>query len=233
MAKLIEASNCLDAWRQVADELIVSKEIYNLIVEIENPAEINEEWLRDFNPKQFGGDNLSTVINTIFPRSIVKRYEDRNLLYQIYPEILQRGKKIFKTNHGWGTYFQRLTSFGNKNVNQLEEVIQALANHLAVYKTPYVIHISSSEYDSISQVMGKPCLQYIQIIRPTSTLIDLVAIYRNHDFFNKAFGNYVALSMLLSYICKESNKEVGKIICHSVHAYYDSSKNKLIQLRNA
>lgn len=50
-------------------------------------------------------------------------------------------------------------------------------------------------------------------------MLDLVVVYRNHDFFNKALGNFIALGQLLRFIAVESGKTPGNLICHSVHAY--------------
>jgi hypothetical protein len=60
--------------------------------------------------------------------------------------------------------------------------------------------------------------------------LDLVVVYRNHDYFNKALGNFIALGQLLDFICVESNKEPGQLICHSVHAYFGAPKGKMLQL---
>jgi hypothetical protein len=52
-------------------------------------------------------------------------------------------------------------------------------------------------------------------------VIDLVAVYRNHDFLKKALGNYIGLGQLLQFIAAESDKKPGRVVCHSVHAYCD------------
>jgi hypothetical protein len=52
-------------------------------------------------------------------------------------------------------------------------------------------------------------------------VLDLVAVYRNHDFLNKALGNFLGLGRLLNFIALEGGKRPGRVICHSVHAYVE------------
>ena len=60
--------------------------------------------------------------------------------------------------------------------------------------------------------MGAPCWQYGQLKEKNGTL-DLTAIYRNQDFFQKALGNYIALGQLLQFMSSRcigvKNREAG------------------------
>ncbi len=60
--------------------------------------------------------------------------------------------------------------------------------------------------------------------------MDFVVVYRNHDFFNKALGNFIALGQLLKFIADASGKTAGRLICHSVHAYAGSRLSHLVTL---
>jgi thymidylate synthase len=148
----------------------------------------------------------------------------RSDFYIRYLKAHRRGKK-----KGWGTYFQRMIVFGAQRVNQLERVIIALTTWPNNYKAAFIMHTSSAETDRL-RPLGGPCLQYIQFNCPTSTTIDLLAVYRNHDYCSKVLGNFFGLSRLLRFVCTESNRQVGNVSCLSVHAYFNSSikKQKLL-----
>jgi thymidylate synthase len=60
--------------------------------------------------------------------------------------------------------------------------------------------------------------------------IDMTAVYRNHDYFNKALPNFVGLGRLLDFICSESGRDVGKLVCHSGHAYFSKSRAAAVSL---
>ncbi len=124
----------------------------------------------------------------------------------------------------WGTYFERLIAFDG-NLNQLERAIGKL-NTWDRNTTGLVFHLSSPSIDS-PRTRGGPCLHYIELLWKTGDVLDLVAVYRNHDYFSKALGNFLALGQLLFFISTETDKQPGKLICHSVHAYTESSLTRL------
>jgi thymidylate synthase len=67
---------------------------------------------------------------------------------------------------------------------------------------------------------------------PSQSTINLVAVYRNHDYFNKALGNFVGLARLLDFLCTQAGKKPGQITCHSVHYYIDKAKSTRQLLNN-
>lgn len=226
-----QGSNCLEAWKSGCN-LIVQNDVFNLVTTVTNPEILQSEWLDKYDARSMvpsNDANLSDVINTIFPYKL-SNVQDRQSFYDYYLKLHARrtrlGKK--KKTH-WGTYFQRMISFGNCNVNQLELIINLLNEESRWLRVTNPIHISSAEYDSLSKRLGNPCLQYIQFIQPYRHQISLVAVYRNHDFFNKALGNLIGLGQLLNFVALSTGKNCGEVICHSVHAY-SKSRLKLKEL---
>ena len=88
------------------------------------------------------------------------------------------------------------------------------------HKAAFVLHLTSPETDG-PRSRGGPCLQYVQVLCPTSSTVALMAVYRSHDYFNKALGNFVGLGRLLSYICEATERTPAGLVCHSVSAFYD------------
>lgn len=201
------------------------------------------------------GDNLTDVIHTIFPMRFLSRFNDRQKLYAYYLKTHLRKPKISgRKNNRWGTYFTRLICYESNtkirseinprdsldviknkhekifsDKNQLEIVISKLANWEKAHKAALYCHISSTHLDSV-QTIGSPCLQYLQFSQPDVNHVDMTAVYRNHDYFNKALGNFIGLGQLLKFICDESGKIPGRLTCHSIHAYIDVSNRKMRQL---
>ena len=222
MPQIASGIDVVDAWKK-ASKLIVETpghRIRNLIVEIKNPTTFNREWLKQFDPKSVGSnDRLSVVVKVLFPYTGKKQNETREEFYERWNNSLKRNRAKKRLRAPWGTYFSRLTDFaGDKN--QLENIIHALSDWGMRPEAALVAHTSAPTLDAIKPI-GSPCLQYIEVLWGRDDVIDLVAVYRNHDFLKKALGNYIGLGQLLEFIAGESGKTPGRLVCHSVRAYCD------------
>lgn len=230
--KLVSGDTCLDAWK-AGCELVVDGYRGTMITVVERPIYFEDDWLVKYNPKHFyhPGSVLSDVINTIFPFKIWNKVGSREELYRHYLRVNARSSRIgAKKNARWGTYFGRMIDFGAGNINQIEDIINVLEAETRHFHVFNPIHISSADYDSLKNRLGNPCLQYVQFLQPEKGIIDIMVVYRNHDFFNKALGNYIGLGMLLGYVCQEAGKVPGKLICSSAAVYSDASKITLREI---
>ncbi|SFJ06668.1 hypothetical protein [Bradyrhizobium sp. Gha] len=222
MPELASGMDVVDAWKKASKLVLKAPEhrIRNLIVEIESPTEFERSWLKKFDPKGVGStDRLSVVVKVLFPFTGKKQNETREDFYERWNTTLELNRKRKNLRAPWGTYFGRLTNFGSEK-NQLENMIHALSNWGMKPEAALVAHTSAPTLDTIKPI-GSPCLQYVEILWGRDNVIDLVAVYRNHDFLKKALGNYIGLGQLLEFISSESNKTPGRIVCHSVRAYCD------------
>ncbi len=220
---LIKNDNMLNAWQCCVRHLCSrpSSEEFNLIVVISNPDDIQKSWLEGYNPSKY--DRTCNVVNTIFPYKYID--EDEETVYKKYMTIHQEAQKRKPRNKRWGTYFERMISFRpfaqsyGQSINQLQCIISSIKESKNNHKATYVIHISSPYLDSINKIMGNPCLQYLEFLCPDKKTISLLAVYRNHDYYKKAIGNFIGLGYLLRFVCKHTNRDPGELICHSAHAY--------------
>jgi thymidylate synthase len=222
MAHLIEADRSLDAWIAASDYIISEhRSVDNLLVTIRDPTFMEPTWLNQYNPRSVlpKAMSLQNIVNTIFPMNRSKRIPNRSELYGDYLSIFERRRKGF----GWGTYFQRLISFGPNNVNQLEQTIGKLRGWKTNNVAAHYFHLSSRDIDA-PRKLGSPCWQYGQL-SVRDGIVDFIVVYRNHDFFQKALGNYIGLGQLLLFICRESGLQPGNLVCHSIHAYCDTARN--------
>lgn len=226
----VEGVNALDAWLAGAQAVIDARgQINNLFTTVENPCYIDPAWLTDRSPHRFksGGDDIRDVANTIFPLKLAVRASGRGELYSSYLRRHDRVHKWKRGRYAWGTYFERLIRFPPTSVNQLERNIQKLTNWPRC-TTGLVFHLSSPVVDA-PRTRGGPCWHFGELLWNADGTIDLVVVYRNHDFFGKVLGNFIGLGRLLEFICEESGKQRGKLVCHSVHAYYDSGSKRALQ----
>lgn len=221
MAHIVGGRTIVDAWLDGCAllEAQSAHDVSNLITEIREPAIIDPGWDRRFDPRSVGGkDRLSVVSKVLFPANPKPAHETRFAYYDRHAKLLKRARSRGTLYTSWGsTYFERLISLDGSE-NQIERAIRVLNKWQRRSETAIVAHLSSPSADSLRK-RGAPCLQYIEILWRVDDSLDLVAVYRNHDFVNKVLGNFIGLARLLKFVAAESNKNVGTIVCHSVHAY--------------
>jgi hypothetical protein len=230
----IGGANCLEAWREGVKLLRHHRgEIFNLLLTVDAPTNFDPQWTTEFNPCAVvdGADHIRDVINTIFPMKLASQFPSREQFYSEYMRRYDRGRRLPRNRSAWGTYFQRMIRFGESALptNQLERAIDKLAtwNHRST--TALVFHPTSPALDA-PRTRGGPCWQFGELLWRSGDVIDFVVVYRNHDYFNKALGNLIALGQMLGFICMSAQKTPGRLICHSVHAYHQSSDAQIAQL---
>jgi hypothetical protein len=211
----------VDAWREGAAAVLRHHEVFNLFSTIEQPSAFDEGWLTAYSPRRrgFRGDDLREVIQTIFPYELAKRFTHRQDLYSEYLLRHDRAMRFVRNRATWGAYFERLVRFpDHPGTNQLETVIEKLSTWQQRGGACLVFHLATPARDT-PRPRGGPCWQFAEILWHADDTLDFVVVYRNHDFFNKALGNFIGLGLLLDFICSASGKHVGRLLCHSVHAY--------------
>ena len=226
---IVEGTTALDAWRAGCSLLLDSGgETTNLMTIIAQPCNIQDIWLAQHSPVNFkeGANTARDVANTLFPQRIYKREANRADFYARYLKAHDRAHRLRRGRHTWGTYFERLVRFPPEGVNQLERAIEKLSTWRLRNTTGLVFHLSSPTIDT-PRTRGGPCWQFAELLWNADESLDLVVVYRNHDFFNKVLGNFVGLGRLLRFICDATEKQPGKLVCHSVHSYFDCSQQQL------
>jgi thymidylate synthase len=224
--------NFQEAWRKAC--IILSEnnwELWDVIVEVQKPLNIDE----DYNEvvTKFAKDHRlikpKDVAYTIFPYGFYDLCKDSEQLYKKYWRFYRYTRK--KEHSGWGTYFERMIGYenGTKPVDQLGNIIKSINLSDRILRAAYTMIIPKPGYENIRH-LGSPCLNYVAIrTEPTQSgrRINLLAVYRNHDFLERAYGNYFGLCKLLEYIACETNSEVGRLTCISSHAYVPELKKDL------
>jgi thymidylate synthase len=234
MGYYVRADNISEAWLQATSYILSQKkqQSSNLLVEIINPLMTDktiEKCYVDFC-NQKGIKHFSIPANTIFPKRAfeILKY-DRKKLYQ-------RSIRLYKVLKGtWGSYFNQMINWQIKDINdftinQLEHIITMLNDRSRTHSSAYTIQITNPK-DHTNYVRGGPCLHYIllQLDRQgKKKILNLLAVYRNHDFAVKAYGNYVGLGHLMEFLCSQTDYHLGKLSCLSSHAFIAPNHKNII-----
>ena len=222
--------------------------IENPTVEFANQRKIIEEYLAKPAGK-LEQDHIETVAQTIFPN--IRLYytcpdpQDPDQRQKLYDDYM-RDKSFIRAFNPRGTYFQRMIWWHSwdtsreKSINQLENIIQKIRSGKATRVVYEIVmeNPSNSGTDSINfynpnfdrkfvRQMNFPCLSFLSI-KPESAekpggKIHMTALYRNHYFLSRAYGNYLGLGWLLKFIADATGKNVGELLCISSLAKLDSS----------
>jgi len=220
----MNAQNVSTAWLTAIKYILEQRNLdcFNLMMEILNPLQRSENVQDEYEKfcEERGIKHFSIPAKTIFDN---RAYEilglDRHKLYKKYPSLhkVLRGK--------WGSYFGQMINWSIQQEdgteisrNQIEAIIKRINERERIYKSAYTMQIANPLKHS-NYIMGGPCLHYIFLQLESDRTMNLLSVYRNHDFAIKAYGNYVGLGHLLQFLCHETDFRVGKLTCVSSHAY--------------
>jgi hypothetical protein len=64
---------------------------------------------------------------------------------------------------------------------------------------------------------GFPCLSHLSFSL-LNGVVNLLAVYRSHDFISRAYGNYLGLGRVLQFVAHESGFPAGELTCVSSSA---------------
>lgn len=225
----IEASDVRTAWLSAMKLLMESAPRYSLVVNIDDPCLIPEKDLLVLDPQCYreSAKPLLDVAATIFPQ---RRPQDGRSAR----EFLDAKKKVYarwkrRSPATWGTYFGRLVSFGDGELNQLMRCIDALNGWARRQHAALVVHLSSPEYDR-PRAQGQPCWHYGEFLREDDDTLSLLAVYRSHDYFLKALGNFIGLGRLLRFVADSTGLELGRLVCISSYATLGCSQQVAKQM---
>lgn len=190
---------------------------------------------------------VTTVANTIFPQSLyLERLGERarDHLYAMHAQ--RRSVMLRHPASKWGTYFDRLVVWPGPrgDVNQLEHTIERLRGQVRrsnPLSSAYEVAVSAVGDDEPGteigcyspddctaelrihlpgrdrRVRGGPCLSHLSLTLSSGRL-HMSALYRNQHFIRRAYGNYLGLSRLLAFLCREVGCRPGEIACLATHA---------------
>ncbi len=213
--EVIESTNLSWAWaeiiRKINDKrghtlspLVVSVRGFDEYGNVHEDATMRQEL--DVLLAANGELDIETVAFTIFPHRLWQiAGGDRAKLFEIYRRAFPKYRAMNPQLNGRGLYFERLTMYrrGPCNGNQLEFIIKQYSGRGAVRDSMLQASIFDPERDhSRSAQIGFPCLQHVSFV-PTREGLVTNGFYATQQLFNKAYGNYLGLAQLGSFVAKE------------------------------
>ena len=220
-------------WLAAAKLLAESQwEARNLIVHIRNPELCDNSFhdrMSTFADTQ-GILGPKHVAYTVFPHGLYRYGGTAQEIFQRYNGPNGLYERLHRRKPDWGTYFRRMTHYGQGDsvVNQLENIIQAIRSRENINKAAFTIVIQKPGGETV-RPLGGPCLNYmaVQLDSAPCLRLGLLAVYRNHDFLERAYGNYWGLCNLLCFLARQADAEPGPLTCVSSHAYVAGAKRAL------
>jgi hypothetical protein len=220
---LIEDANLSWAWARIVIHIKAhaGRNISPLVVSIsgfdERAAPYEDLHLRrelDALLAQHDEWDIETVAFTIFPERIWRiAGGNRKKLFDYYRRAFPRYQAMNRRLNGKGLYFERLTMFGDgpNGGNQLEHIIETYNSWEAVRDTMLQAAIFDPGRDHTkSAQLGFPCLQHVSFV-PTRDGLVTNAFYATQQLFEKAYGNYLGLARLCTFMAGELGMKPARL----------------------
>jgi hypothetical protein len=235
-------SSLTRAWIAGTEQLMhVGGEAFSLVVSIADPSEPTgtEADVRRYLDKVLTNAKLQdtqTVANTIFPVALAKG-RSASKLYDTYSNKTFSVLRRFAPNRR-GTYFLRMIKRDSQrhpkvvSRNPLDEVISKMRGELERGKGILRCAYELAVYDPLDDAsirMGFPCLSHVSLkLDPDHGRLHLTALYRNQQYIERAYGNFLGLARLQAFIAQETGLKVGELVCHATHAEVDHLGKKAV-----
>lgn len=219
-----------ETWLDVVRLLVGSQwETRNLVVHIRDTRLLDQSLHRRMSDfaEQLELRSPRDVAYTIFPHGLYRKGRDAAAVFHAYNRKNGMYARLHKLTNDWGNYFRRMTHYRGKDgvvVNQLGSIITAIRDRSNLSRAAYTMVIQHPGGETI-RPLGGPCLNYLAVqAEPDPFTIGLLAVYRNHDFLERAYGNYWGLCNLTAFLAQEVGAAPGPLTCVSSRAYVEGNK---------
>ena len=159
--------------------------------------------------------DIETTRNTIFPAAWARRTSGPAELAAYYRKrYTEDGLRGF-TQNDRGTYFGRIVAYPRekgKPADQLSDTVRKLKTELkkgSNKSSRYEINIYNERKDR--SPMSFPCLAHLSV-HLHDRRVQLQAVYRNEYLVGRAYGNYLGLAELQSYIAHHAGADPGELL---------------------
>jgi hypothetical protein len=239
----IGGSNVSEAWLNATEFLLsVGGDATNLCVTVQDPSIEDsgirgclDSFLESRRREQRSGqrvEKVSTVANTIFPQHLYRPALGDQAMQHLFM-LAGEARPLSRRRNRSDTYFDRLWYWPQEPVgfNQLERAVLRLRSEHRrgresgnAYELGFV-NVGGTDDETFvvygpgldNRTIGFPCLSHVSLSLNQGR-IHMAALYRNHQFMRRAYGNYVGLARLLAFIVRESGWQLGELMCVSSHA---------------
>jgi hypothetical protein len=174
---------------------------------------------------------VSTVANTLFPSAwYVPDRLGADAAEHLY-ELERSTRLVTRRRNPRGTYFERMVAWPGpkEEFNQLDQAVRRLRSarergHQRGHEYEVGLAMPADEIAAPVLVAGKdrstrgfPCLSHLSFSL-LHGVVNLLAVYRSHDFISRGYGNYLGLGRVLHFVAQESGFPPGELTCVSASA---------------
>lgn len=150
--------------------------------------------------------SVDDVAFTIFPQRLWQIAQgDRAALFQYYKDAFPRYQAINPRDNRRGLYFERMTGYGRGpcDGNQLEWILSQFEGREGVRRSMFQVSVFDPDRDHVTDAQLQfPCLQHVSF-DPTKQGLVINAFYATQQLFVKAYGNYLGIAQLGSFMAHE------------------------------
>lgn len=164
--------------------------------------------------KHKGRLKVEDVAFTIFPQRLWEMSRgDRTRLFALYRTTFPRWQAMNKKANGRGLYFERMVMYGRGpcDGNQLEWILSQYGSRAGVRRSMLQATTFDPGRDHVASAqLGFPCLQQVSF-EPTAAGLVLNAFYATQQIFDKAYGNYLGLTQLGTFMAHEMGMPLARL----------------------
>ena len=157
---------------------------------------------------------VGDVAFTIFPQRVWEMSNgDRTSFFTLYRETCPRWQAMNKKANGRGLYFERMVMYGRGpcDGNQLEWILSQYGSRRGVRRSMFQATTFDPGRDHVASAqLGFPCLQQVSF-EPTAAGLVVNAFYATQQIFYKAYGNYLGLAQLGSFMAHEMKMPLTRL----------------------
>jgi hypothetical protein len=175
----------------------------------------------DRSLRENGKFSCHTVANTIFPLSLWNKANGAQALYARYLRILPKLGRCCRVN-AYGLYFGRMIQYGAGRINQLDHIITTRRDRQNSRRSALQVVIFDPAKDHTHQRRrGFPCLHQVTFTPTANGGLAVTGYYPVQYLYEKAYGNYLGLYRIGSFVAHELSLRLNKITCISNIAIFD------------
>ena len=246
--EFIKSTTLAEAWLAACQHLdaLPGRQDFTLLLHVAEPLRVRAPdrlvaRLLNAFLMEHGAFGNHTVAETIFPGY---EYMHRGAAgVYAYPDTVYPLIEHHPDRRPWGVYAHRIlrrTKADGTVYSPLAKCIEKLRDSKpkkAAYElglgfdkivddddlsTPE-IPIHDDDIDSGYRMQG-PCLSHLSFKRMPGKRLQLTAIYRNHYYVQRAYGNLLGLARMQDFVAREAGYKVGPLVCHSTMANLESDR---------
>ena len=234
-------ASLLRAWVQAARHVASpNAPSFVMIVSADVAWNPTAQYLRNLNlsAERYGWERPGTVSDMILPRVISGSQRPTREAIEVGLRMFGRGRARGARYSGWiHTYFERMAGASidasgvrhELRTNKLLGVVDKLNLWNRNVESACYVHIDLPT-DGF-RTRGGPCLQYVQFRAHGDRQLSVAALYRAHDYGNKALGNLIGLDRLGRFVAGRTARTFSGVSVVSLHPFCEG-KIRLRQFTN-